>query len=142
MDKQLDDEKNHYPISMFGSSTPRDQITKVRDLTMVMRDLRESPRNWSGNEVAHPSKIQFSTAQSAIITIVMLGAPVPKIILSDDGTFGAYWNTLTSYTSIDFDADGEFPWIVALNGAGFSGIWRWADCVLPIELLKHLGTAS
>lgn len=103
----------------------------------VIERLRAVPVNWSTSSATLPSAEQVRAAQMAVIGLYVAGVPAPSIMLLDEGTLGCFWRRQETYVSIDFDADGEFPWTAAVGPDVMSGIWAGGE--LPEALREAIG---
>jgi hypothetical protein len=103
----------------------------------TLERLRLTPSNWSSESVETPSDAQADAAKNALKALMIIGAPVPDIMLLNDGTFGAFWKKSGAYASIDFDSDGVFPWSASKDGDVISGIWSGG--ALPAQLREAIG---
>jgi hypothetical protein len=105
------------PLSVSSKSTYLDAQLAI------IEHFKSAPSNWSTAEAEAPSDEQVRVAKLALITIMINSIPVPKVMLLDGGTIGAYWRRDDQYASIDFDQDGEYPWTFANGLTLRSGIW-------------------
>lgn len=85
--------------------------------------LKVHPANWSTLSVIAPNDAQCLIANKALLALLVAGVPAPQIMLLADGTLGGFWRQGDMYASIDFDADGEFPWTAAVDGKVTSSAW-------------------
>jgi hypothetical protein len=98
----------------------------------AIEHLRARPANWSANPVSAPDAARTGAAQRGLIMLLLAGIPAPTVMLLNDGTVAAFWRRDNTYASMDFDADGEFPWSVANGLAVTSGTWTGGT--LPVQL--------
>lgn len=98
----------------------------------AIEHLRSRPANWSENPVSAPDAARTDAAQRGLIMLLLAGIPAPTVMLLNDGTVAAFWRRDHTYASMDFDADGEFPWSAANGLAVTSG--TWAGGALPAPL--------
>jgi AcrR family transcriptional regulator len=103
----------------------------------VIERLRTAPTNWSSAAAEAPSAEQVHAAQRGLISLFLAGLPAPRVMLVSDGTLGAYWRRGDVYASIDFDADGEFPWTAATGNEFWSGTWTGG--LPPARLRNAIG---
>jgi hypothetical protein len=99
---------------------------------------RSAPSNWSSGPVSAPTEEQVRVARRALLQLFFAKVPAPKVMLLDEGVIGAYWRRGNNYASIDFDADGEFPWAIVNGDDIESGIWM-GDLPPPIQLRAVVG---
>lgn len=129
-------------IAFTGQAVVADTVNEPRAAQYEMKfglleRLKLSPSNWSNQSVEVPNKAQADAAKNAMKALMVMGAPAPDIMLLNDGTFGAFWRKPGVYASIDFDADGEFPWSATKDGDVISGIWNGG--ALPAQLRDAIG---
>lgn len=98
----------------------------------AIEQLRARPANWSANPVSAPDAARTDAAQRGLIMLLLARVPAPTVMLLNDGTVAAFWRRDGRYASMDFDADGEFPWSAATSLAVTSGTWTGG--MLPVQL--------
>ncbi len=126
--------------NMFGqldplSSSPH-MDAYMTQLSTIER-FRAAPTNWSTSPVAAPNLEQTVAAQRGLLLLLLEDVPAPKVMLMNDGTLAAFWRRGDMYASIDFDADGEFPWSAAWALDVTSGTWEGG--ALPPQLRHAIG---
>ena len=98
--------------------------------------LAVRPWNYSDYTPETPSKEQVEVAKAGLRKFAESGFPEPsKILLLNDGTFGAHWwNTNGVYISVDFDADEKIIiWTIISEGVNKVGSFPLSD-VIPSDL--------
>jgi hypothetical protein len=99
--------------------------------------LCAAPANWADSPAVAPDADQVNAAQRGLFMLLLENIPAPNVMLHNDGTLGAYWRHGDTYASIDFDADGDYPWSAAVGLDVVSGIW--SDGPIPKELRDIAG---
>lgn len=120
----------------LGFAEPLSASSRTSEYMMQLSEierLKAAPANWSMSTVESPSEEQANVARRALLSMFMSAVLAPQVMILDDGTFGAYWRRKDIYASIDFDADGEFPWTVVNKDDVKSGIWKQTQPI-PEEL--------
>ncbi|MGK9453230.1 hypothetical protein ACSSZE_18560 [Acidithiobacillus caldus] len=95
-----------------------DANTAYQEAFEVVDDLAARPWNYSDYEPQKPSEEQVKVAKAGLRMFAEAGFPEPKIMLLNDGTFGAYWrNANSTYVSVDFDAEEKIVlWAIVAEG--------------------------
>ncbi|MBC3916931.1 hypothetical protein H8L32_05535 [Undibacterium sp. CY18W] len=101
-------------------------LEKYRKFFTTIEKYRACASGWRSANSVGPSDSQVDSAVLAIANLILIGIDAPNAMLLDDGTIGAYWRTGQKYVSIDFDADGEYPWAGTDGEKYWSGIWKSA----------------
>ncbi|MES2074206.1 MAG: hypothetical protein V4462_01170 [Pseudomonadota bacterium] len=99
--------------------------------------FRAVPTNWSTSPVVAPNAEQTAAAKHGLLMLLREEVPAPKVMLLNDGTLAAFWRHGDVYASIDFDADGDFPWSAARELDVTSG--TWSSGTLPSPLRDAIG---